>query len=87
MPLRKVYKDMQYLLGLLVVKMENPKLYNNENSMQRRDAGDVLTHFLSKMFWKPNEIVLDVGCGPGDVTYEILYPFLQDKIEKLVCCK
>ncbi|KAF0770692.1 juvenile hormone acid O-methyltransferase-like, partial [Aphis craccivora] len=28
--------------------------------------------------------VLDIGCGPGDVTSDILYPLLKNKINQLV---
>ncbi|XP_050441411.1 juvenile hormone acid O-methyltransferase isoform X1 [Adelges cooleyi] len=66
------------------VVMDRPELYAEENGMQRRDASDALNNYLSRMVWKPREVVLDVGCGPGDVTSDILFPVLQDKIEKLI---
>ncbi|VVC26995.1 Hypothetical protein CINCED_3A022699 [Cinara cedri] len=64
--------------------MDCPELYINANSLQRIDAKDVLERWIGKMIWKSNEIVLDLGCGPGDVTSDILYPFLKNKIELLV---
>ncbi|XP_060840999.1 juvenile hormone acid O-methyltransferase-like isoform X2 [Rhopalosiphum padi] len=36
------------------------------------------------MVWKSNEIVLDLGCGPGDVTSDILYPLLMNNINQLI---
>jgi len=64
--------------------MDCPEIYVRENGMQRRDASDILSTFLEKMIWKQDEVVLDIGCGPGDVTSDILYPFLKNKIKQLV---
>jgi len=36
------------------------------------------------MVWKPNEKVLDIGCGPGDVTSDIIFKSLKNKIKQLV---
>lgn len=66
--------------------MNSPELYIRNNYLQRRDNKDTLNRFIDKMIWKPNEIVLDVGCGPGDVTSDILFNFLKDKINQLVSC-
>lgn len=68
----------------LVVEMDCPELYIKENGIQRRDAKDVTIKFIERMIWRPNEIVLDIGCGPGDVTSDILYLFLKNKIDKVV---
>lgn len=67
--------------------MDCPELYIKENGIQRRNAKDITIKYVEKMIWRPHEIVLDIGCGPGDVTSDILYPFLKNKIEKLVCFK
>lgn len=64
--------------------MDCPELYIKENGIQRRNAKDITMKYLEKMIWIPNEIVLDIECGPGDVTSEIIYPFLENKIVKLV---
>jgi len=64
--------------------MDCPEIYVRENGMQRRDANDITSKFIEKMIWKPDEVVLDIGCGPGDVTSDILYPFLKNKIKQLV---
>lgn len=64
--------------------MDCPELYIKENGIQRRNAKDITMKYLEKMIWRPNEIVLDIGCGPGDVTSDIIYPFLENKIVKLV---
>ena len=67
--------------------MNNANLYSSSNSLQRRDAESVIKEFLPKMSWKRannkqgnvdnlggGELVLDVGCGSGDVTKELLMP-------------
>jgi len=64
--------------------MHCPEQYVKENGLQRKDAKDISSTYLRKMVWKSNEIVLDVGCGPGDVTSDILYPLLKNKINQLV---
>ncbi|XP_025421230.1 juvenile hormone acid O-methyltransferase isoform X2 [Sipha flava] len=61
-----------------------PEKYIRGNGLQRRDAEDISNRFIEKMIWKPNEIVLDVGCGPGDVSSNILYPLLKNKIKRMV---
>lgn len=62
-----------------------PEKYIRGNGLQRRDSEDISNRFIEKMIWKPNEIVLDVGCGPGDVSSNILYPLLKNKIKWMVC--
>lgn len=64
--------------------MDCPELYVKGNGMQRRDAKDISSTFIEKMIWTSDEIVLDIGCGPGDVTSDILYPLLKNKNIHLV---
>lgn len=64
--------------------MDCPELYVKDNGMQQRDASTVTSTFMKKMTWKPNEIILDIGCGPGDVTSKILHQLLKDKIKQIV---
>ena len=65
--------------------MHCPERYIRNNGIQQRDARDILAAYIEKMVWKSDEIVLDIGCGPGDVTSDILNPFLKNKIKQLVC--
>jgi len=67
------------------VEMHCPERYIKNNGIQQREAKDALTAYIEKMAWTSNETVLDIGCGPGDVTSDILYPFLKNKIKVLVC--
>lgn len=64
--------------------MHCPEKYVRENAMQRNNAEEVTNKFISKMTWRPKETILDIGCGPGDVTSDILYPILKNNIEQLV---
>lgn len=56
--------------------MDDAELYSVFNSMQRQTTERVVKEFLPRMHWSTDEIVLDVGCGPGDVTTEVLLPNL-----------
>ncbi|CAI6367443.1 unnamed protein product [Macrosiphum euphorbiae] len=64
--------------------MHCPERYVKNNGIQQREAKDALTAYIEKMVWTSNEMVLDIGCGPGDVTSDILYPFLKNKIKQLI---
>jgi len=61
-----------------------PKQYAKTNGLQRKNAEDTSKVYMKSMVWKSNEIVLDIGCGPGDITSDILYPLLKNKINQLV---
>ncbi|XP_059608077.1 juvenile hormone acid O-methyltransferase-like [Phlebotomus argentipes] len=40
---------------------------------------------LKQLKWRGGERVLDIGCGPGDVTKNCIYSFLPQNFGKLVC--
>ncbi|XP_050726601.1 juvenile hormone acid O-methyltransferase-like [Eriocheir sinensis] len=64
--------------------MEDAQLYVSANAMQRRDALLVLSEYLPQMSWREEgEAVLDVGCGSGDVTRNLLMPLLP-RVEQVV---
>lgn len=54
--------------------MDNAGVYAAANPLQKRDAAATVQEFVMKMQWGRRETVLDVGCGPGDVTAEVLFP-------------
>jgi juvenile hormone acid methyltransferase len=58
--------------------------YISNNYYQQKEANDVIRKFVEKMTWKTDEVVLDLGCGPGDVSSNILYPLIKNKIKQLV---
>lgn len=59
--------------------MESPSLYASANANNRRDVEETLRAYVHRMKWNDNEIVLDVGCGPGDATRDILLPQLPSR--------
>jgi len=64
--------------------MDNAEQYIKNNGMQRNDAKDIIGRYVDKMVWKTNEKVLDIGCGPGDVTSDIIFQSLKNKIKQMV---
>ena len=50
------------------------------NYFQRDDNRDILKEYKSQMDWSYEvpERILDVGCGPGDVTNDILLPVVKE---------
>jgi len=64
--------------------MDRPKLYADNDAMQRSNVNGFLSKFIENMTWKQDEVILEIGCGPGDMTNDILYRVLQNKIKQLV---
>ncbi|XP_069675148.1 juvenile hormone acid O-methyltransferase-like [Periplaneta americana] len=64
--------------------MLNAEEYCRANNSSIRDAEQILSEYLGSMTWKSGERVLDLGCGPGTNTVEILLPRLPDDFEILV---
>lgn len=64
--------------------MSFAKLYAQTSSVPRNDAIRYLNRFSNLLKWKPyKENVLDVGCGDGSVTKEILYPLLENHLDRI----
>lgn len=61
-------------------------MYQSANSFQRKDAKEALEEFSHVFKWQPNggDTLLDVGCGSGDVTNDIILPFLPENFECVV---
>ncbi|KAF8774770.1 juvenile hormone acid O-methyltransferase-like [Argiope bruennichi] len=56
--------------------MNDPELYAQANPFQVRDASQILGVYKKRMSPDDTDIVLDIGCGTGDVTTRILGPSL-----------
>lgn len=79
--------------------MYKPELYEQHNYVQRKNTKLALDTFEHLLQWRPedNAILLDIGCGTGDVLVDILMPripatcqvFGADISDKMVshCCK
>lgn len=54
--------------------MNKAGLYSTANSLQRRDATYVIDQYNQFLKWSDNDsdLTLDIGCGSGDVTVEVL---------------
>lgn len=52
--------------------MIRPKAYLNANNLQRCESLAVFRDFLSQTHWAETDTFLDIGCGPADITVEIL---------------
>ncbi|CAG9762202.1 unnamed protein product [Ceutorhynchus assimilis] len=68
--------------------MNEPKLYRKHKSLQTTDNIYVIENFLKLIQWKncENQTALDVGCGDGLTTMEILLPKLPKSLNKLLGC-
>ncbi|XP_022905522.1 juvenile hormone acid O-methyltransferase-like [Onthophagus taurus] len=66
--------------------MYQAKLYSNYNGLQKNDAKYVLDNYFNLVKWNGDldETVLDVGCGDGNVTIDLLLPLLPKNAEKLL---
>ena len=64
--------------------MNDPKLYASSNALTVRDVTKVLSEYIKSMSWKTGDRVLDLGCGPGNVTTEVLMPRLPEDFGLLV---
>ena len=56
--------------------MYKAKLYKTANELQRADNKMVLDEFQDALKWKGNDSLLDIGCGSGDVTVEMVRPLM-----------
>ncbi|XP_061397337.1 juvenile hormone acid O-methyltransferase-like [Musca vetustissima] len=66
--------------------MNKLELYHKSHSSVKKDAGQLLRKFASKLQWRPDggDSVLEIGCGPGDVSMDYVYPLMPENIEKLI---
>ncbi|XP_044728719.1 juvenile hormone acid O-methyltransferase-like [Chrysoperla carnea] len=66
--------------------MNDPSLYASVNVVTRRDAKYLIDSYFDKIKWLPNggDLVLDIGCGDGAVTYELLLEYVPKTVEMIV---
>ncbi|KAJ2950108.1 hypothetical protein O0L34_g11451 [Tuta absoluta] len=66
--------------------MNDAELYQQSNKLQKRDALQCLKEYEKKLRWKSSERVLDIGCGDGGVTTDILRQFIPKDFAALTGC-
>lgn len=64
--------------------MKFSALYAQTSTAPRNDAILYLDKYSRLLKWQSyKENILDVGCGDGSVTTEVLYPYLEGHVERL----
>jgi juvenile hormone acid methyltransferase len=65
--------------------MNDAKLYTTStHELTSRVVTKVLLEYIKSMSWKRGDRVLDLGCGPGSVTTQVLMPGLPEDFSLLV---
>lgn len=56
--------------------MNNANLYIKSNAHQKQDAKAITEEFVNYFNWRfdGSYALLDIGCGPGDVLYDLVLP-------------
>lgn len=67
---------------------DDASLYAKSNTYQRTVTKKVLDEFGSLLNWRADgrDSVLDIGCGSGDVTVELVLPILPARFRRLIAC-
>ncbi|XP_075224343.1 juvenile hormone acid methyltransferase [Lycorma delicatula] len=56
--------------------MEHAELYAQSNSNQYKDNEKILQEYKNKLNWVENEQILDIGCGTGNTTVDLILPII-----------
>lgn len=61
-------------------------MFHLTKHLSQHDSRQTLEDYASSFKWRAGggDSVLDAGCGPGDVTTEVLLPFLPANFKRLV---
>lgn len=67
--------------------LNQPNLYSKYNSMQTGDATFVKKQYFPHIQWlnQENEEALDIGCGSGEISVQIILKNLPESFRKLIC--
>lgn len=75
------------ICAVINIEMNNAKLYQKSNALQKRDAKDIIeefSHLFDHKLIAPNATLLDIGCGAGDVLVELLLPKLHENYTEVI---
>ncbi|KAK5638127.1 hypothetical protein RI129_012422 [Pyrocoelia pectoralis] len=61
--------------------MNRTELYLKRSVVAKRDGEEIINRIRKNVQWMEHSKVLDVGCGPGNVTHDLLLPMLPDSTE------
>ncbi|KAK5642990.1 hypothetical protein RI129_009157 [Pyrocoelia pectoralis] len=64
--------------------MSRAEMYVNTTDLPKKVASEILPIFKNLIKWKEGCKILDVGCGPGDVTHDILLPNLPQSTSEII---
>ncbi|XP_061394066.1 juvenile hormone acid O-methyltransferase-like [Musca vetustissima] len=66
--------------------MNKPALYHKAHGDLKRDVGQLIAKFSTKLQWRPNggDTVIDIGTGPGDVSMKYIYPIIPKNVGRMV---
>lgn len=64
--------------------MNNAELYEKNNTLQKRDALQCLQEYGKKIKWKNLDAIIDIGCGDGGVTTDVLKRFIPSNFKKVI---
>ncbi|XP_055707211.1 juvenile hormone acid O-methyltransferase-like [Phlebotomus papatasi] len=63
----------------------NLRLFKKFNRVRDLHSGLYFKKYGHLLKWKPNESILDIGCGTGDISYKYIYPMLPKDFSRFVC--
>lgn len=66
--------------------MNNPELYKHNNGLQKKEAIDCLELYANKLKWIDCCKIMDIGCGDGGTTMNILKRYLPPNFTQLIGC-
>lgn len=67
--------------------MLNDELYKRNNQNHHLMSKQIIGEFAHRFKWHPDgsDSLLDIGCGPGDVTNDVILPLLPEQFNRIVC--
>lgn len=66
--------------------MQDPEAYLRGNHLQLKETQELLSNYFHLIQWKKEgqEVVMDLGCGPGSTTWNVLKAMLPTNCETIL---